>query len=217
MHATNRTQDTASSASTPRPDHLPRLTGIFGLLTAATFTATVVVAAKPDLTTSTALHAFLEDSGPRLFVAWVLALVSGLAWVGFVVGLRTLLAPGAARDLFTFAALIGQAAHWVAASLDAAAAPSGAHDISITVYDAIGEAAHLTGAAGLSVTGLALVGLAAAAATTARPWPRAFTRLTAVTGVFVVLTSVVGPLSLPAFAVWTVVAGILLLRDAHAA
>ena len=191
-----------------------RRTGTAGIIAVATLVAGVLLDTRTDVHTQNALHSFLDDSGSRLFIAWVFLLVSGLAWLGVVVGLRSLLPRGGATDLFVIGAALGQALVWCGASTDTAAAAPNAHDLPLAVFNALTEAAHLTTAAGIAVTGLALIGLAQVRATSL--WHRAFARGTAAVGVILVLGAVIGPLSLPVLALWMLTASILLLSAARA-
>ena len=163
------------------------------------------------MTTSTQLHAYLEDNGSRQALAWVLTLASGLAWLLFVVGLRRLLPDSHGRDLFTVAALAGQGATWAGTSLSTAAAPPAARAVSLPVYEAFGEAGHLAVAAGTAATGLAFVGLARAVAQT-RLWSKTGVRITAVAGALLVIAAVVGPVSVPVYVLWLLGCSILLVR-----
>jgi len=191
-----------------------RRAGTAGIIAVATLVAGVLLDTRTDVHTQGALHTFLDDSGPRLFIAWVFLLVSGLAWLGVVVGLRTLLPKGGATDLFVIGAALGQALLWCGASTDTAAAAPNAHALPLAAFNALTEAAHLTTAAGIAVTGLALVGLGRARATSL--WPRAFARGTGAVGVILVLGAVIGPLSLPVLVLWMLTASILLLSASRA-
>jgi hypothetical protein len=188
-----------------------RATGNIGLLTLLVFIAAILVAPKQDVTTPTQLHVFLKGNGVLLAVAWVLTLVWGLTWLLFVVGLRRLLPESHGRDLFTAAAVAGQAATWAGVSLNTATAPSGAHGVTLPVYEAFGEAGHLAMAAGTAATGLALIGLARAAAA-AGYWSATTTRATAVAGSVLIVTAVIGPISIPIYVMWLLGTSILLLR-----
>ncbi len=187
-----------------------RTTGVAGLVTLATFAATVLVAPKQDLSSSAQLHAFLDENGRWQAVAWLLSVAGGLTWLVFVVGLRHLLPGGASRDVFTAAAVAGQAATWVGASLVTAAAPSAAHNLSLPVYVAFGEAGHLAAAAGTAATGLALLGLSRAAPIGL--WSTTVSRGTAIAGVVLIAAAIIGPVSIPAYALWLLIISVLLLR-----
>jgi hypothetical protein len=203
---------TSPVASTTLPRHW---TGVAGLLSVTTLVAALAVAARPDLASDSELHAFLADNGPRLLAGWALTLLSGLAWLVLIAGLRSLLPPSPARDLFTLAAGVGQAATFLGASLIAASAPPGAREITLPVFTAFGEVAHLANASGTAATGLALFALAsAAAASPLRPWPDVFIRVTRWTGAILIPTAVIGPVSLPAWALWTLATSLYLLRRA---
>jgi hypothetical protein len=202
---------TQHAAPKPAPPSR-RATGGAGLATLVTYAAAVLVAPKQDLTSRAQLHAFLEDNGRWQAVAWLLMVVSGLAWLVFVVGLRRLLPAGPGRDLFTAAAVAGQAATWAGASLNTAAAPPDARGLSLPVYAAFGEAGHLAVATGTAATGLALLGLARAAATSGL-WSSAVSRGTTTAGILLVVAAVVGPVSVPVYALWLLILSILLLAS----
>jgi hypothetical protein len=192
-----------------------RRAGAAGIVCVLTWIVGTLLAAKPDLTTQSALRGFLDDNGPRLFVSWLVMSTFAIAWLVFALGVKTVITTGPAGDLFTAAAVAGQALIWTGASLDTAAAAPNAHDLSLAVYNAFGEAAHLTTAAGITATGLALMSLAR---TTAAPaWPRGFTRGTTFAGLVLLLTGVIGPLNLPVLAIWMTTASVLLLRRAFSA
>ena len=187
-----------------------RATGIAGLATFVTYAAAVLLTPKQDLDTSAQLQAFLEQNGRWQLLAWLLMLVSGLCWLLFVLGLRRLLPGSAGSDLFTAAAIVGQAATWVGASLNTAGAPPGARGIPLPVYQAFGEAGHLAIAAGTAATGLALLGLAAAS-TRSRLWSTWIGRVTALAGTVLILTAVIGPVSIPVYSLWLLIISILML------
>ena len=175
-----------------------------------TYAGAVLLAPKHDLNSDAQLHAFLEDTGRWQAVAWLLMVVTGLAWLVFVVGLRHLLPGSPGRDLFTAAAIAGQAATWAGASLNTAAAPPPARGLSLPVYVAFGEAGHLAVATGTAATGLALLGLARAAATCGL-WPTTVNRGTTIAGVVLLVAAVIGPVSIPVYALWLLTISILLL------
>jgi predicted small integral membrane protein len=212
MKATFAPASHESGQPRPQGPHGARPTGAAGLLALATLVAGVVVGARPDIASQSALSAFLETDGTRLFVAWLTINVSGLAWVCFVVGIRALLPVGLGRDLFTFAAVTGQAATWIGWALETATAPQGAHDVPLPVYTAFGEAGHLAGATGMAATGLALMGMASALRSRSVGWPRWVPGATTAAGVLLVLGAVVGPASLPVLLAWTVTMSFLLMR-----
>lgn len=211
----------------PRPatasDDLPervrhrccRRTGAAGLVAVFTLVFATVLGTRTDVLSRPALHSFLENSGSRLFIAWLFMVVSGLAWLGFVVGLRSILPAGPSADLFGVGAVLAQALTWCGASLNTAAAAPDARGLSLPVFNALGEAAHLTTAAGVAATGLALLGLAASGATVL--WSTTFAKATGTAGVLLILTAVIGPLSLPVLVLWTTTAAILVLRAGTAA
>jgi hypothetical protein len=199
-------------ADTTPPPPSRRATGTIGLLSLALFIAAVLVAPKQDVTTPTQLHAFLKENGVLQAVAWLLTVLWGLTWLLFVVGLRRLLPESQGRDLFTAAAVAGQAATWAGVSLNTATAPSGAHGVTLPVYEAFGEAGHLAMAAGTAATGLALIGLARAAAD-AGFWSTTTTRVTVVAGTVLIVTAVIGPISIPVYVIWLLATSILLLRS----
>lgn len=200
----------------PAPPPSNRATGAAGLVTVAGLVAAVLLAPHQDVTTSAQLHAFLEDRGWLQALDWLLMLACGLAWLVFVVGLRRLLPDGHGRDLFTMAVVAGQAATWAGASLNTAAAAPESHNVSLAVYMAFGEAGHLALAAGTAATGLALVALSRAAAK-ARVLPTAMTRATAVVGLVLIVAAVIGPISIPTYALWLLAVSVLLLRSANTA
>ena len=189
-----------------------RVAGAAGLVTLVTFAAAVIVRPNRDLTTQAQLETFLEDNGRWQAVAWLLMLLTGLAWLVFVVGLRRVLPASHGRDLFVAAALAGQAATWAGASLNTAAAPADAHGLSLPVYEAFGEAGHLAVATGTAATGLALVGLARAAMNTGL-WPTIISRATTIAGVLLIVAAVIGPVSVPVYALWLLIISVLLLRS----
>jgi hypothetical protein len=175
-----------------------------------------MVAPKQDLTNNAQLSAFLEDNGWRQAVAWLLTLAYGLTWLVFVVGLGRQLPDTHGRDLFTTAAVAGQAATWAGVSLNTATAPGTTHGVTLPVYEAFGEAGHLAFAAGTAATGLAMIGLARAAVAGGL-WSITTTRLTAFAGTVLIVTAVIGPISIPVFVAWLLVVSILLLRSAPSA
>jgi hypothetical protein len=189
-----------------------RLAGAAGLLAIITLMLGIVVGARPDIADQAALGAHLEADGTRLFLAWLIMTVSGLAWLCFVVGIRACVPDGVGRDVFTLAAVAAQAATWIGSALETANAPQGAHDVPLSVYTAFGEAGHLAGAAGIAATGLALTGLASAMRLRAAGWPQYFARLTAVAGILLILTAPIGPASLPVLVLWTAAASVTALR-----
>jgi hypothetical protein len=189
-----------------------RLTGAAGLLALTTLVLGVVIGTRPDIADQSALRAFLETDGTRLFLAWLVVTVAGLAWLCFVVGMRGLLPAGSGRDMFTLAAVAGQAATWIGAALETAGAPQDAHDLPLSVYTAFGEAGHLAGAAGIAATGLALTGLAFAMRLRPTSWPRSFPGLTTVAGVLLVLTAPAGPVNLPVLVLWLGAVSVIALR-----
>lgn len=191
-----------------------RMTGAAGAATLVTFVAAVLVAPKQDLTTRAQLEAFLADNGRWQALTWLLMLATGLAWLLFVAGIRRLMPDGPGRDLFTIAAIAGQAATWAGASLNTAAAPADAHGLSLPVYQAFGEAGHLAVAAGTAATGLALLGLARATVR-ADLWSPTVSRATTVAGVLLILTAVIGPLSIPVYVLWLITISVLLVRPRH--
>ena len=207
------TQPFATTHDAPRQRISPtrRTIGVAGLVTLTTFAAAVLVAPKQDLSSSAQLLVFLDDNGRWQALAWLLSVASGLGWLVFVVGLRHLLPDGVSRDVFTGAAVAGQAATWVGASLDTAAAPSAAHNLSLPVYVAFGEAGHLAAAAGTAATGLALLALSRAAADGGL-LSTTVARGTAVAGIVLVAAAVIGPVSIPAYALWLLIISVLLLR-----
>jgi hypothetical protein len=209
-HPLTTTQDAPPEPAPPSR----RATGAAGLATLVTYAAAVLVAPKQDLTTRAQLHAFLEDNGRWQAVAWLLMVLTGLAWLVLVVGLRRLLPGSPDRDLFTAAAVAGQAATWAGASLNTAAAPPAAHSLSLPVYQAFGEAGHLAVATGTAATGLALLGLARAAATSGL-WSSAVSRGTTTAGVLLIVAAVVGPVSVPVYALWLLIISILLLASSR--
>jgi hypothetical protein len=209
-HPLTTTQDTPPVTAS----RSGRAAGAAGLATLATYAAAVLIAPKQDLTNRAQLQAFLEDNGRWQALAWLLMLVTGLCWLLFVVGLRRLLPGSPGRDLFAAAAIVGQAATWVGASLNTAAAPPDARDIPLPVYQAFGEAGHLAIAAGTAATGLALLGLARATGKS-RLWSTSISRGTTLAGALLILTAVIGPVSIPVYTLWLLTISILLLRGNH--
>ena len=175
-----------------------------------TLIAGTLLSSKPEMATRTDLHRFLEDSGSRLFVAWLITSLSALAWVVFVVGLRSILSTGPGMELFAVAAVLGQGLIWTGASLDISSAAPDARDVPFVVYNAISEAAHLTTSAGFAATGLALIGLSAS--TAANCWSRRFSRMTMVAGIILIIACVVGPIIFPVLVLWLAAISALLLR-----
>lgn len=192
-----------------------RRAGGAGIVSVVTWIAGTLLAGTPDLTTQSALHSFLDANGPRLFVSWLVMSAFAIAWLVFALGVKAVVNTGPAGDLFTAAAVMGQALIWTGASLGTAAAAPDAHNISLAVYNALGEAAHLTTAAGIAATGLALVSLARTKPTSA--WPKGFTRGTMLAGIVLLFTGVIGPLNFPVLAIWMTTASVLLLRRARSA
>lgn len=174
--------------------------------------AAVLVAAPEDVHTQAALQGYLDRAGGRMLLAWILSVLAGLAWLYLAVALRRLLPRGGGRDLFVAAVISGQAAAWAGVSLGAAAAPPDAHQIPLSVFNALGEAAHLAGAAATAAMGLALLGLATAVRSAPAPLPRWFGWLTAGVGVVLIPAAVAGPVSLPVTWFWLLTLGTLLLR-----
>lgn len=206
--------DPREASPTPPRRSSYRRAGGAGIVSVVAWIGGTLLAAKPDLTTQNGLRSFLDDNGPRLFVSWLVMSAFAIAWLVFALGVRAVITAGSAGDLFTAAAVLGQALVWTGASLDTAAAAPDAHSLSLSVYYALGEAAHLTTAAGITATGLAFVALARTTATPA--WPKAFTRGTLLAGIVLLLTGVIGPLNLPVLAIWMTTASVLLLRRARA-
>ncbi len=141
--------------------------------------AAVLVAAPEDVHTQAALRGYLDRAEGRMLLAWILSVLAGLAWLCLAVALRRLLPRGGGRDLFVAAVIAGQAAAWAGVSLGTAAAAPDAHQIPLSVFNALGEAAHLAGAAATAAMGLALLGLATAVRSAPAPLPRWFGWLTA--------------------------------------
>ena len=191
-----------------------RVTGAAVLAVLVTLVAAQLVGARDDVRSQGSLHAFLDEHAARLFFAWVLTVLAGLAWLIFVSGMRRMLPGGGARDLFVAAGVAGQAVGWAGASLGTAAAGPDSRDLPLSVYNAFGEAAHLASAAGVAATGLALIGLGAAASGSATAvLPGLLTRLTTAAGVLLIMTAVIGPISLPVTVLWLLTIGIVLLRE----
>jgi hypothetical protein len=219
MKATHAAPSRESGQPMPPAPGTGRSTGAAGLLALTTLVLGVVLGSRPDITDQSALGSFLETNGTRLFLAWLLITVSGLAWLCFVVGIRGMVPAGGGRDVFTLAAIAAQAATWMGSALDTATAPSGAHDVPLSVYTAFGEAGHLAGAAGIAATGLALTGLAFAMRLRRMAWPRSLARFTMGAGILLMLTAPVGPVSLPVLALWTAATSVTAFRlqgTAHA-
>lgn len=212
MKATHAAASRESEQPMPPASRTARLTGAAGLLALTTLVLGVVLGARPDIADQSALGAFLQANGTRLFLAWLLTTVSGLAWLCFVVGIRGYLPAGRGRDVFTLASVAAQAATWMGSALDTATAPSGAHDVPLSVYTAFGEAGHLAGAAGIAATGLALTGLASAMRRRPTAWPWSLARLTTAAGILLMLTAPIGPASLPVLALWTFTASVSAFR-----
>jgi len=219
MKATHAAPSRESGQPTPPAPGTGRSTGAAGLLALTTLVVGVVLGARPDITDQSALGSFLQTNGTRLFLAWLLITVSGLAWLCFVVGIRGMVPASGGRDVFTLAAVAAQAATWMGSALDTATAPSGAHDVPLSDYTAFGEAGHLAGAAGIAATGLALTGLAFAMRPRRTAWPRSLARFTMGAGILLMLTAPVGPVSLPVLALWTAATSVTAFRlqgTAHA-
>jgi predicted small integral membrane protein len=206
--------DASRKSEQPRPPapRAGRTAGAAGLLAFITLVLGVLVGNRPNITDQSALHAFLETDGTRLFVAWLVTTASGLAWLCFIVGMRALLPRSFGRDVFTLAAIAGQAATWFGSALETATAPEGAHHVPLSVYTAFGEAGHLAGAAGIAATGLALTGMASAMRLRPAGWPRYLARLTTGAGILLILTAPIGPASLPVLVLWTAAASVTALR-----
>jgi hypothetical protein len=203
----------ASRQATPLQQHSYRLAGLAGIVAVVTWIAGTLLATRPDLTTQSALRSFLDDSGSRLFISWLVMSAFAIAWLVFVVGVKAVVKAGPGGDLFTAAAVLGVGLMWTGASVETAAAAPGAHTLPLSVYNALGEAAHLTTAAGIAATGLALVALARTTPT--RAWPKAFTRGSLLAGIVLLLTGVIGPLALPVLALLMTTATVLSLRRAR--
>ena len=212
MKTTHAAPSRESDHPMPPTPGTGRLTGAAGVLALTTLVLGLLLSAKPDITDQSELSSFLETNGNRLFLAWLVTTVSGLAWLCFVVGIRGLAPAGGGRDVFTLAAVAAQAATWMGSALDTATAPSVAHDVPLSVYTAFGEAGHLAGAAGIAATGLALVGLAFAMRLRRTAWPRSLARFTMGAGILLMLTAPVGPISLPVLALWTAAASVTAFR-----
>ena len=196
----------------PPTPNAGRVTGTAGLLALSTFVLGVLASNRPDIPDQPALGAFLDTGGTRLFIAWLITTVAGLAWLCFILGMRALLPPGFGRDLFTLAAVAGQTATWIGSALDTATAPRVAHDVPLSVYTAFGEAGHLAGATGIAATGLALTALASAMRTQPTHWPRLLPGLTTAAGILLILTGPIGPASLPILVLWTGLVCVVTLR-----
>jgi hypothetical protein len=158
--------------------------------------AALLVAAPEDVASQAALQGYLDRAGGRMFVAWILVVLSGSAWLCLVVGLRRMLPAGAGRDLFVVAAVSGQAAAWVGASLATAAAGPNARDLPLSVFNAFAQGAHLASAAGVAATGVSLLGFTAAGRSAQALVPRWFGTGTACAGVLLIPAAVVGPISI---------------------
>lgn len=174
--------------------------------------ATALVAATEDIHAQAALAGYLDRVEGRMLGSWILAVLAGLAWLCLAVAVRQMLPRGGGRDLFVVAAVSGQAAAWAGVSLGTAAAVPSAHQIPLPVFNALGEGAHLAGAAGTAAIGLALLGLAAAVRSAPGLLPGWFGWLTAAAGVLLIPAAVAGPVSLPVTWLWLLVLGTLLLR-----
>jgi hypothetical protein len=199
----------------PQRDPFRRKAAAAAFAALAALTAAVMVAARQDMHSQAALHAFLTSHGPQLFFAWVFVVLAGFAWLILTVLLRRVLAAGVGRDLFVAAMVAGQGLTLTGASLAAAAAPPEARDIPLPVYNAFVEAGHLAGAAGSAATGLAFLALAAAVASAATPLlSRWWTVATRVAGGVLIVAAVAGPVRLPVTAAWLLVTGIVLTRSA---
>lgn len=212
MKTTRSAASRASEQPRPPAPKAGRMTGAAGLLALTTLVLGVVLGARPDMADQSALAAFLETNGNRLFLAWLLTTVSGLAWICFIVGIRAHVPNGAGRDVFTLAAVAGQAATWIGAALETATAPEGARDVPLSVYTALGEAGHLAEAAGIAATGLGLIGLASAMRMRPAGWPHSLAGLSTAVGILLMLTAPIGPVSLPVLALWTAVASVTAFR-----
>lgn len=190
-----------------------RVMGAAALMVLVMLVTAQLVGARTDVRSQASLQASLDDNAVRMFIAWVLTVLGGLAWLGLITGMRRMLPGCGARDLFLAAGVAGQAMGWAGASLSTAAAAPDARDIPLSVYHAIGEAAHLASAAGVAATGLALIAFGAAASG-ALPTvlPRLVTRLTTAAGVLLILTGPIGPISLPVTAFWLLTISVVLLR-----
>lgn len=186
-------------------------TAVAGLLSVGSLAAAVLVANPQDVGSQVALQSYLQRDSDHLAIAWLIGAVGGLAWLGFVVGLRRLLSAGVGRDLFVVAAVAAQAMAWTGASLGTASAPPEARDVPLAVFDAFREAGHLAGAAGTAAVGLSLLGLAMAASRTTGRSPL-FVRVTSAVGVVLVLAAVIGPVTVPVLLFWELGTCIMLLR-----
>jgi hypothetical protein len=196
-----------------QPETLPvvearsrRTAGAIAFLVAAATAAAPLVYAPGDVVSDGALRAYLVGESSRMFLAWVLITVAGLAWLVFVVVVHRMLPPVASAALFLVAAVAGQAASWTGVSLSTAPAAPGAETMSLPVYTAFAEAGHLAAAAGTAGLGLALIALAVAMRSE-DVMPRAVVRFTATCGVILVPGAVVGPVGIPLELLWLVVAG----------
>jgi hypothetical protein len=173
--------------------------------------AAVLVAVPEDVHTQAALQEYTDRAGGRMLLGWMLGVLSGLAWLCLVVGLRRMLPSGGGRDLFVVAAVAGQAMAWAGASLGVAAAAADARQIPLSVFNVLGDAAHLAGTAAAAATGLALLGLAAAVRSVPADLPRWFGWLTVGLGVVLLVVGTIG-VSAPVTSLWLLTVGTLLLR-----
>ena len=191
-----------------------RVAGGAALGALVTSLASLFVLTREDVGTQAALRDYLARAGGRMAAAWVFAVLSGLAWLGFVSAMRRLLPTSGGRDLFVAAAVAGQATSWAGVSLATAAAPAEAREVPLAVFHAFSEAGHLAGAAGTAALGLALVGAASAGRQPSAPrvLPRWFWVMTLVVGVLLVPAAVAGPVALPLTWLWLLVVAVLLLR-----
>lgn len=191
-----------------------RVAGGAALVTLVTSLASLFVLTREDVGTQAALRDYLARASGRMAAAWVFAVLSGLAWLGFVAAMRRLLPTSGGRDLFVAAAVAGQATSWAGVSLASAAAPAEAREVPLAVFHAFGEAGHLAGAAGTAALGLALVGAASAGRrpSASRVLPRWFWAMTSVVGVLLVPAAVAGPVALPLTWLWLLGVALLLLR-----
>ena len=203
-----------SRGGTGARDNGWQVAGGAALVTLVTSLAALLVLTREDVYTQSALRDYLARDGGRMAAAWVFALLSGLAWLGFVAPMRRLLPTSGGRDLFVVAAVAGQATSWAGVSLATGAAPAEARDVPLAVFHAFDEAGHLAGAAGTAALGLAFVGAATAGRRPSSPrlLPRWFWTMTFVVGVLLIPAAVAGPVALPLTWLWLLVAGMLLLR-----
>ena len=85
-----------------------RVMGAAALMVLVMLVTAQLVGARTDVRSQASLQASLDDNAVRMFIAWVLTVLGGLAWLGLITGMRRMLPGCGARDLFLAAGVAGR-------------------------------------------------------------------------------------------------------------